>query len=141
MVNIEGTKYWITKEGVILRDGKKPLKPEYTTKGYQRVTLSSNGKVKKYFVHRLVAQNYISNPNNLPYINHLNHKRDDNRVENLEWISTQDNNRDRKNHTKLDLIKVEQIRKDSISTNKQLSKKYNVSDSLISLIKNQKNWI
>jgi hypothetical protein len=141
MVNLKGTRYWISKDGLILRDGIKPLKPEYNEKGYQRVTLSVNGKIKKYFVHRLIAETYIPNPNNLPFVNHLNHQRNDNRVDNLEWITTQDNNRFRKNHTKLDLVKVEEIRKDLISTGKELSKKYNVSEALISRVKTNKNWI
>ena len=48
---------------------------------------------KKYKkIHRLVAETFIPNPNNLPYINHKNENRSDNRVENLEWCDSKYNN-------------------------------------------------
>ena len=53
--------------------------------GYRVVGLYKDGKQKLYKVHRLVAQTFIPNPNNLPEINHINEIRNDNRVENLEW--------------------------------------------------------
>jgi hypothetical protein len=140
MEKINGTKYWITKDGTVLRNGIKPLKPEYSKKGYQRVTLSVDGKVKKYFIHRLIAITYIPNPNNLPFVNHKNFKRDDNNVSNLEWITTQDNNRYRKDFTKMNLIDASNIRKDLNSTNGILAKKYNVSKNTISQIRNNKIW-
>lgn len=54
----------------------KPIEDEY-------LTIFLNGK--KFKIHRLVAQAFISNPNNLPLINHKNEDKYDNRVENLEW--------------------------------------------------------
>lgn len=55
-------------------------------------------------VHRLVAMAFIENPSGLPEINHKNHIRDDNRVENLEWCTTAENVRDAKGH-KVDVLK------------------------------------
>lgn len=56
--------------------------------GYRTVGLRDiNGKRKTYTVHRLVAQAFIPNPDNLPYINHKNYNKLDNRVENLEWCT------------------------------------------------------
>lgn len=52
---------------------------------YMSVRLLANGVERDYSVHRLVAMAYIDNPNNLPFVNHKNGIRDDNRVENLEW--------------------------------------------------------
>ena len=63
----------------------KPLKAYHKSDGYLRATLSKNNKAKNYYVHRLVANAFIPNPNNLPCIDHINTIRDDNRVENLRW--------------------------------------------------------
>jgi hypothetical protein len=62
--------------------------------GYHQVLLQ-NGKLKLkpklFYVHRLVALHFIPNPNNLWEVNHLNFKRDDNRIENLEWVTKREN--------------------------------------------------
>ena len=52
--------------------------------GYLYITLSENGKLKKFKVHRLVAMAFIPNPNNYTQINHKDENRSNNRVENLE---------------------------------------------------------
>ena len=59
--------------------------------GYSVVSLSKNGKTKTYKLHRLVAQTFISNPNNKPHIDHINTIRTDNRVENLRWVTVTEN--------------------------------------------------
>ncbi len=51
---------------------------------------STNSREDVY-VHRIIAQMFIPNPNNLETVNHKNCKRDDNRVENLEWMTLEDN--------------------------------------------------
>lgn len=52
--------------------------------------------MKRYRIHRLVAQAFIENPYNLETVNHKNHKRNDNKVSNLEWLSFADNIREAK---------------------------------------------
>lgn len=64
----------------------------YTDKfGYKYTVLSVNGKDFYKKIHRLVAEAFIPNPNNYPYINHKNENKSDNRVENLEWCTAQYN--------------------------------------------------
>lgn len=67
------------------------LKHSIDKDGYHQVVLSKDAKTKHYRVHRLVAMAFIPNPNNHPQINHINEKVDDNRVENLEWVTCTQN--------------------------------------------------
>lgn len=61
------------------------LKPRKHTSGYSRVILCKNKKHYDRYIHRLVAQAFIPNPNNLPEINHRDEDKLNNCVENLEW--------------------------------------------------------
>lgn len=69
----------------------KLLKPKIDRYGYKVVGLSLNGRLYHRTVHRLVAQAFIPNPDNLPTVNHINEDKMDNRVSNLEWVSIADN--------------------------------------------------
>lgn len=69
----------------------KILKPRMKPDGHVQVVLSKSGKVKQFLVHRLVAQAFLPNPQNLPQVNHKNEIADDNRVENLEWCTAEYN--------------------------------------------------
>lgn len=71
---------------------EKPLKAHINRYGYLQVCLSKNKKIKTIYVHRLVAQTFIPNPNNLPCVNHKDEDKTNNRVENLEWCTHKYNN-------------------------------------------------
>lgn len=67
------------------------LKPSDNGIGYLKVSLKKEGKVEYRFVHRLVAEAYIPNPENKPQVNHKDENKEHNYVNNLEWISHKDN--------------------------------------------------
>ena len=62
------------------------------SKGWYLCTrLSNRQKSKTARIHRLVAEAFITNPNDLPEVNHINGNKQDNRIENLEWVSASEN--------------------------------------------------
>lgn len=68
------------------------IKGSVCRNGYRRVTLTKDGVNKYFHVHRLVAEAFIPNPDNLPFVNHIDEIRTNNRADNLEWCSCQYNN-------------------------------------------------
>ena len=78
--------YSITEDGCVYSHYlKRFLKPVKIRKGYYQIGLSKNGERKLYLIHRLVAETYIPNPNNLPIVNHKDENPKNNNVDNLEW--------------------------------------------------------
>ena len=71
---------------------ERVLKPVKVKGGYLQVHLSKNGKRKMFLVHRLVAEAFIPNTDNLPFINHKDEDKTNNSVENLEWCTREYNN-------------------------------------------------
>lgn len=82
--NVKSLNYHLTK-----REGL--LKPTKDRCGYLTVRLSKDSKTTKFLVHRLVAQAFIPNNDNKPVVDHINTDRTDNRVENLKWVTQQEN--------------------------------------------------
>lgn len=81
------------------KDGKlKKYHPRYlkldssiVKKGYARVTLSKDYKIERFQVHRLVAEHFIPNPENKPFVNHIDNNGLNNHVTNLEWCTQSEN--------------------------------------------------
>lgn len=69
----------------------KILKQKYHN-GYAMVNLNMNKDLKVLYVHRLVAEHFLENPNNLPVVNHIDGIKSNNNVLNLEWCTYSENN-------------------------------------------------
>lgn len=95
MIQIEGfPNYFITNNGkVYSKKNDKYLKPILYTRGYYMVHLCNNGAIKRHLLHRLIAKYFIPNPENKPQVNHINGIKTDNRVVNLEWCTSSENNK------------------------------------------------
>lgn len=73
------------------------LTPHLNHNGYLAYTFCQNGIKKNFLIHRLVALYFIDNPNNLPYVNHKDGNKTNNRVENLEWCTAKENDNHARN--------------------------------------------
>lgn len=77
----------------ILKSGStKQLKAVDNGNGYLRLNLYKNGKQSKHYIHRLVANAFLSNRRNLPEVHHRDHDKTNNTLKNLEWVSSEENN-------------------------------------------------
>lgn len=61
--------------------------------GYKTISLCKEGELKTCLLHRLVAEAFVDNPNNLPAVNHIDGDKDNNSCSNLEWCTNADNSR------------------------------------------------
>lgn len=75
-------------------------------KNYYRVALCKNNKVKKYFVHQLVARAFIPNPEKKVYIDHLDGDPTNNCITNLKWCTHKENNNNPVTLERLSLAKI-----------------------------------
>lgn len=94
------------------------LQPKYNKKGYQYVNLSINKyKSVKWYIHRLVGFHFISNPYNKPQINHIDGNKSNNNVDNLEWVTNEENQR----HAVLNNLRFQgELHKSSKFTNESI---------------------
>ena len=75
----------------LLRADKTVLKFQHDAKGYQRVRITVQREKLTLKVHREVAKAFIPNPDNKPQVNHIDGNKDNNAVENLEWVTNKEN--------------------------------------------------
>ncbi|WP_051654728.1 HNH endonuclease [Persephonella sp. IF05-L8] len=94
--------YAVSNKGYIYRGLKYGLLPEKykefrvkpfkNKQGFLQVQLSNKGKRKVFYVHRLVAQYFVPNPENYKYVVHIDGNRENNKASNLKWSSCPEKN-------------------------------------------------
>ncbi|EJF06544.1 HNH endonuclease [Thiovulum sp. ES] len=127
----------------------------YNQRGYCMVNLFNNRKQKTKYVHRLVAEAFLPNPENLPQINHIDGNKENNDVSNLEWCTSKHNNvhalenglrKGQKGETnsqaKVTEKQVISIIEDILNglSNIEIAVKFDLHDRYISLIRGKKRW-
>jgi hypothetical protein len=86
--------YFVNEQGKVfstLRGDYHELTPADNGIGYLRVRVMVNTKKYHRYVHRLIAETYLPNPDNLSEVNHLDGNKSNNSLSNLEWCSRQEN--------------------------------------------------
>lgn len=84
------SKKIVRKNGFVQTFKARILKPN-SSLNYDTVALSKGGVVKTFYVHKLVADAFVLNPNGLPEINHKDENARNNNASNLEWVTHRDN--------------------------------------------------
>jgi hypothetical protein len=133
------------------RKGIRILKSIVGKNGYPMLDLCKDGQIKRFLVHRLIAQTLLPNPNNKEQVNHINGNKLDNRLENLEWNTRSENQKhaikiglrsakgEKNSQCKITEQEVLYIR-NSEEKGSILAKKLNISQTTISQIRNGKTW-
>jgi len=91
IVGYEG-RYLISSSGKVKSLYRnKILKHSTSSNGYLGVSLSKESKIKTFHIHRLLAEHFLSNPKNLPCVNHKDGNKHNNEISNLEWSTFKEN--------------------------------------------------
>jgi hypothetical protein len=133
------------------RKGTRILKYNIANNGYAMLDLCKDGNIKRFLVHRLIAETLLPNPDNKPQVNHKNGNKLDNRIENLEWNTRSENqkhaiqiglrtaNGEKNSQSKLTEQEVLYIR-ESKEKGSILAKKLNISHPTICDIRKNRSW-
>lgn len=91
---VDGFPYSVTSDGSVRNDRTgHSLKPVMSNSGYFCVRLWDRGRSRNSFVHRLVAQAFVPNPEHKPEVNHIDGDKTNNTASNLEWVTGAENKR------------------------------------------------
>lgn len=134
------------------RGSRAKMLRQHGLRGYMRVDLCTGGKRKSYLVHRLVAEAFIANPENKPFINHIDGIPYHNYIINLEWCDHQENMNhanaiglinnkgERHGMHKLTQSEAMYIKEHTLMTARQLSDMFMVSEAAIYDIWARRTW-
>lgn len=87
----ETTRWSVNEEGQVRNDETGKFLKGTILHTYRYINFRWNGKQKNKSIHRLVAEAFLPNPDNLPCVHHIDGDRLNNRLDNLEWVSEQEN--------------------------------------------------
>jgi len=154
MKRFRDTKYLVTRDGNVWSEIHNRFLKQTTENGYMILNLRIDSKTYKKYVHRMVAEVYIPNPDNKPEVNHTYGDKSDNRVENLEWNTRLENmqhaykngliNNTGELHghsqlTEADILEIYKL-KDSGLKQREIAKRFSISENQVSLIVRGKSW-
>ena len=131
--------YEANELGDIRKIGSNQLLKQWLDKDGYKIVALSNRKI--YRAHRLIALTFIENPEGKPVVNHINHIKQDNRVENLEWVTYSENSK----HSYLDNYRqkgteewVKQVQPKAALASQVKVAQYDLNDNLIAIFNSQR---
>ena len=164
----EYPNYSVTADGRVISTGRiagrsgkgfstihQELSIMHNQSGYCMVNLTKDRKSKTRYVHRLVAEAYLENPDNLPQVNHIDGNKDNNSVDNLEWCSSSHNNQhaldtglregqkgETNSQAKITEREIHEIIHMMLQgfANVEIASSFNLHDRYVSLIRGKKRW-
>lgn len=89
--DIKSLPRWVKNNRATFLTKEKILKPIKSKIGYNVVFLTNNGLRKSKYIHRLIAEVFIPNPENKPQVNHIDGNKSNNSIDNLEWNTSKEN--------------------------------------------------
>lgn len=122
-----------------------------TITGYNSVGLCYKNRRETMYIHRAIALAFIENPTNKPHINHKNGVRDDNDINNLEWVTSSENHKHkydvlgykqhRRKHTEEEVLKIRGMYRNSKISQIKLVEIFNSNKATINKILKNKAYI
>jgi DNA-binding XRE family transcriptional regulator len=130
------------------------MKERYMPNGYIQACLCKDSKYRYFYIHRLVSEAFLENPNNLPQVNHIDCNKSNNSVDNLEWCTGKENGEhgsknllykhgESHHMTKLSESQVREIKrllKEGNITQINIAKMFSTNRTTIYNIKNEHTW-